>query len=458
MKKIKSVAAVLVLAVTLLTAVTCFSGCADGRNDKVVIRLKVPESLTMNCVSHPEIRNANDFLTRAKDAFEKSVGGRVTVKIDVFISGHETEAITNTFGTDDAADILYDDFFNMSSYIHTGNAVPLDGVFSPEISADLEEGYLNFGRVEGRQYMMPYSSRQNVLIYNKELLRACGLDEYFGSSGEIQNWDISDWNTILDTLAEKLPSNSFPMMMYAGSNQGDTHIMTLLRSQGSAIYDADGNFDLETDEAIAAFKWIQDGVDKGWYMPESDAKSMKDCSNKFSAGQLAFYHFNLGSSLYPKINTQSGDGLEKYGLVNYPGGIATLFCNGFEVFDNGDSKKINAAKEFVRFIYDHEEWLEYSAGEIPISKSVAQKYKSEIFLYDAWKANYEHVADFSLNLPNWQGRDDSVRSVFYKEIAELLKKRESGGFAATPEACAQNLNAKLNAAITYGREHSRLHK
>jgi hypothetical protein len=43
-------------------------------------------------------------------------------------------------------------------------------------------------------------------------------------------------------------------------------------------------------------------------------------------------------------------------------------------FDNGDAKKLEVAKDFLKFIYENDEWLAYSAGGIPCSKSVSAKY------------------------------------------------------------------------------------
>ena len=89
--------------------------------------------------------------------------------------------------------------------------------------------------------MMPYLARQNVLAYNKEMFRNAGLGEFI-AEGEITAWSLSEWTRILDALSASLPEGSFPMMMYAGSSQGDTHIVTLLRSAGSNIYDEAGHF------------------------------------------------------------------------------------------------------------------------------------------------------------------------------------------------------------------------
>ena len=89
------------------------------------------------------------------------------------------------------------------------------------------------------------------------------------------------------------------------------------------------------------------------------------------------------------------------GYVNFPGldgtGLATSFMTGFEAFDNGDETKIKVAKDFVKYIYGHEKWLDYEAGGIPANGSVSQKYKDQVFMLEQF---YENSA-MSSGDPPW---------------------------------------------------------
>lgn len=187
------------------------------------------------------------------------------------------------------------------------------------------------------------------------------------------------------------------------------------------------------------------GCKQGLVSAASGNLEISDCNELFSSGQLSIYTVNNASFvLY--------DNIEDYGYVNFPGNLATSFITGFEVFDNGDELKIKAAKDFILFIYENEEWLDISAGNIPVCKSVAEKYKDQIIMLDEFVSNEEHVVDFMNNSPNWQGDDTSVRSVFWPNIHEML----SG--TITPQECAEALNEACNAALQAGRENSELHE
>lgn len=400
----------------------------------------------MNSVSNPDILEAITFLQQAGEAFAAQYEeANVTIQLESFDYVDEIKAIPESFDTEDATDILYEGYFNMASYIHTGKVVPLDDIISDDLRNDIDDATWSMSMANGKTYMMPFSSMQNILIYNKRHFESCSLEKYVSAQAEIQNWTMEEWIEILDTLAEKLPNRTYPMMMYGKNNQGDTHIMSLIRAYGGAVFDESGNFDFESREAVQALEWIQGGISKGWYPPHPENLEISDCNELFSNGQLSIHTFNNASfALY--------DNIEDYGFVNFPGNLATSFVTGFEVFDNGDEAKVKAAKSFILFIYENEEWLDISAGNIPACRSVAKKYKSQITMLDEFVSNAVNVVDFMNNSPNWQGNDTSVRSVFWPNIHDLLSE------TITPRECAKALNEACNAALQAGRENSKLHE
>lgn len=438
-RKIIAAMLALVLCTSLMT------GCNTKAKEDVTLIIKVP-NLVLNSVSRPDIIDSSIFLQQAGEVFAAQYeDANVTIRVESFEYIDETMAITDSFDTEDATDILYEGYFNMASYLHTGRVVPLDDIISDELRNDIDDASWAMSMANGKTYMMPFLSMQNILIYNKELFQECGLEQYIADTVTIQNWTLEEWTDILDTLAEELPEQTYPMMMYGKNNQGDTHIMSYIRAFGSTIFDADGHFDFENESAVEALEWIQSGVDKGWYPPHAENLELSDSTELFSNGQLAIYVFNNANfSLY--------DNIDNYGYVNFPGNVATSFVTGFEVFDNGDELKVQVAKDFIQFIYENDEWLELSAGNIPVSKRVSDKYQDQIIMLDEFTQNAENVVDFMNNSPNWQGNDTSVRSVFWPNIHDLLSK------SITPEECAKRLNEDCNAALDTGWENSVLHE
>ncbi|MCM1156903.1 MAG: extracellular solute-binding protein [Bacteroidales bacterium] len=436
-RKIIAVMSALILCGSLL------AGCAGKK--EITLIIKVPD-LAMNSVSNPDISVAGTFLQQAGEEFAAQYKeADVAIRVENFAYVDEVKAITDSFDTEDAPDVLYEGYFNMASYLHTGKVVPLDDIISDELRSDIDNASWAMSMADGKTYMMPFLSMQNILIYNKKLFRDCGLDKYVTDEQTIQNWTMEEWTDILDTLASKLPQQTYPLMMYSKNNQGDTHIMSFIRSFGSEIFAEDGHFDFENEAAVEALEWLQSGVDKGWYPPHPENLEISDCNELFINEQLAIHIFN-------NANFILYDNMEDYGYVNFPGNTATSFVTGFEVFDNGDEVKLQAAKDFIQYIYENDKWLELSAGNIPVSRKVAQKYQNQITMLDEFTKNAENVVDFMNNSPNWQGNDTSVRSVFWPNIHELLSK------SVTPQECAKKLDETCNAALDEGWENSVLHE
>ncbi len=431
-----------ILLVFIGAGIIFYSASIRSSKKDVTLIVKAP-TLAMMSVADPEMEDAEKFLKMAGEAFAASYEkANVHIQLEIFSYKDEIKAITDTFGTSDAPDVLYEGYFNMSSYIHTGRVVPLDDIISREMREDIDDVLWEMSMAGGKTYMMPYLSLQNIMVYNKELFEKAGLTEYAKAGKEIQNWTMDEWTSILDTLAENLPEGVYPMMMYAGDNQGDTHIMSCLRAFGSPIFAEDGTFDLESEEGISGLKWIQDGVDRNWYPPNPENIVISDNVELFAANQLAICMTN-------NYNLDVTVSIEDVGFVNFPGNVATSFVTGFEVFDNGDDLKLQAAKDFVKYIYETDEWLDLSAGALPASRRVAEKYEDQIPMMREFLNNSSHVVDFMKNSPNWQGKEDSVRSVFWPHIHDLLAK------TVTPEECAKAIDADCNAAI---RVESHLHE
>lgn len=254
-----------------------FTGAAPAR-----LVIKVPRT-GHDVVFDDSISQVEMVIQGMADEFQRTYARPVDVEVIVFEQNQYDEAVEGSFDTDKSPDVLYGDYFNISTYIRTGRVVPLDEVATPAIRDDLFDDLWNMGVVEGRAYMMPYLARQNVLAYNKEMFRNAGLGEFI-AEGEITAWSLSEWTRILDALSASLPKGSFPMMMYAGSSQGDTHIVTLLRSAGSDIYDEAGHFNLSASEGVSALRWIQDGVGRGWFPLHAENLEIEDCSSLSARG------------------------------------------------------------------------------------------------------------------------------------------------------------------------------
>ena len=377
-----------------------------------------------------------DFLEYAAQKFAAQyTEAEVEYQVRGFDYVDEAQAVKEKLGTKDAPDVLFEGFFNMGSYIHSGYMVPLDDIIDDELRDDISDRIWSEGMYQGETYMIPFYHLPNTMAYNAKLFEETGLDKYVAEKGTIANWSLDEWGTILDTLAEKLPATKFPMMMYAKNNQGDTHIMMLLRAFGCPFFTEDGKFCVNTPEGIKALKWIQDGVGRGWYPPASENLELSDMMELFQNDQLAVCMMNPANvAVFEKADLDARQ-------VNFPSvngtGMSTTFVSGFGVFDKGDEEKVKAAKAFVKFVCNDEELQQATLPNVPVRTSYQKLYKDKIVMSDAYAANEPTLVNFTGNLPNWT----DVRSVFYPQMQNLLTGEK------TPEEVAADIDAACNAAV-----------
>lgn len=348
----------------------------------------------------------------------------------------EKEQLVDKYGTEEAADIFYAGSWNVPDYVANGWLVPLDDIIDDELRSDIDETIWEQNSIDGKVYTLPYQQLQNTLVVNAAMMVAAGLEKYIPEKDTIAQWSLDDFDTVFHELKESITEeNRYVFLMYAANNQGDSHIMTLLRSRGGTLYDENGRFAVNTPEGIEALKWMKSLDEEGITPMGAENLELLDCVNLFNNGQLAISLANL-TNLWDAWNK----GIDAF-AVNFPSldgkGYCTSSTNGFCVFDNGDEDKIQAAKDFIRFIYTDEELMKYTLGTLPVNHSVIEKYGKEIRMLEAYGNNIENSVDNIHNNRGWQG----VRDVFYINIQNLLLG------IRTPEEVAADIDQTCNAAL-----------
>ena len=124
-------------ALALALCTLCFAGCQQARTDDAIhLTIKVPKT-SHDVVFDDSISQIDQVISKMGHRFQQDYDRPVDINVQVFEQNQYDEAIPDAFDTQSAADILYGDYFNMSSYIHTGRVVPLDDVIEGAIQDDI---------------------------------------------------------------------------------------------------------------------------------------------------------------------------------------------------------------------------------------------------------------------------------------------------------------------------------
>lgn len=429
----------------LLAGILCIvaAGCQPHtRNapEKVRLIIKTPP-IGLGNVPGVEEAEVYDMLTVAAEKFQvQYTQYDVQFEISRYDYLDEQEQLVDKYGTEQAADLFFSGSWNTPLYAKRGWLVPLDDLIDEELRADIDEAIWRQNTIDGNVYVMPFHQLQNTLMVNRRMMEEAGLGQYIPPADTVAHWSTEDFNTVCKGLKDSITDeNTFAFMMYAANNQGDSHIMTLLRAFGCPLYDEKGNFSVNTPEGIQALTWIKEMDRQGITPKGAENLELLDCINLFYNEQLAICIGNL-TNLWDTRNK----GLDVF-TANFPSqdgvGYCTTSSNGLCIFDNGDDTKIQVAKDFLRFIYTDEALMQYTLGTLPVNHSVIAQYQDEIWMLKAYGENTVNAVDNVQNNLNWQG----VRNVFYPQIRDLLMGTKS------PAETAAAIDQTCNAALEQGR-------
>jgi sn-glycerol 3-phosphate transport system substrate-binding protein len=306
--------------------------------------------------------------------------------------------------------------------------------------SDYEPNILAYYSLDGELYSMPFNCSSPVIIYNKEALAKAGLDPATafvtmdacletgrklkaaaGLSGSFTNysWVFEQLVSIQD---KDLLDNGNGRMGRAAQITGSDallNIFTKLRT----IYNDPSNvlFGKGTAESKNQFA---NGSTVG-YIVDS-------CSIYTDATAAAGGKFSVGFAPVPKVNP--GD----TGGVSVGGGSLWLM-------DNGDSKRADAAWEFVKFVTGAEKQAQWSmdTGYLPIRKSAVDLPVYQDFIKNVNPELIVAIEALRNSKPSCAG---SVMGVFPKArvIIENEVETMANDRSVTPQQAVDRIVSQIN--------------
>jgi sn-glycerol 3-phosphate transport system substrate-binding protein len=236
--------------------------------------------------------------------------------------------------------------------------------------SDYEPNILAYYSLGGELYSMPFNCSSPVIIYNKEALAKTGLDPKtafatmdaclatgkalkaaggleVGNSFTNYSWVFEQLVSIQDKDLLDNGNGRLDRATKVIANDALLNIFTKLKT--IAADPSSRNFGKGTAES------------KNQFATGTVGYILDSCSVYVDISAAAGGRFNVGFAPVPKVNT--GD----TGGVSVGGGSLWLM-------DNGDSKRTDAAWEFVKFVTGAQQQAEWSIGTgyLPIRKSAVE--------------------------------------------------------------------------------------
>ena len=322
------------------------------------------------------------------EAFEKA-NPDIKVKLETIDFTSGPEKITTAIEAGTAPDVLFDAPGRIITYGKNGKLADLNDLFTDEFVADVNnDNLIQASKAGDTAYMYPISSAPFYMALNKAMLEDAGVLDLVKDG-----WTTDDFEKVIKALKDK---GYNPGSLFSNGQGGDQGTRAFLANLYSgSVTDAEvTKYTTDQPNFVKALEkaagWIKDG-----YMMNGSQYNGGDDIQNFANGQTSY------TILWaPSQNGIQAQLLEasKVEVVEVPfpseDGKADLeyLVNGFAVFNNGDEAKVAAAKKFIQFICDDEEWGPKNVvrtGAFPVRTSYGKLYDTErMETISAWTEYY----------------------------------------------------------------------
>ncbi|OLS01464.1 ABC transporter substrate-binding protein [Tissierella creatinophila] len=461
MLKKRFLATIIALSLILSLAVGCSSdkkneGGSGGKGgkDKVEITVMLTPQWKGVMDASEEGADFDSFFKEAAKRFEEEYKEHdVKINVEVVAGDQRDELLNVSLNGGNPPDIFYESIFAMGDYAHRGALVPLNDIVDDESKKDIAQNYWENVTFGDDIYFYPFSHMPGTLVYNADMFKDAGLEEYIGAETEIKTWSLSEYEEILNKLKKDTPkdkySNAYPMSLYALNNQGDTWNLAYLKMFGNKLYGEDSELVIDDASGVKAMEWLKKINDEGLTNPGAESVSSNDANSMFQNQKLGVSFTN--SVLYNNILADMKDGKVPAfdaRLANIPSEsgdpITFTYVTGAALFDTGDETRIKVSKDFVKFFSTDPELVKASKNGVPVRTSVAEEFKSENPLFAAYDENAKYMFNFTGNVPGYS----ELRQVLYPELQALYTGEK------TPEQAAKDYQSKGNEVIKSAKEDS----
>jgi len=223
--------------------------------------------------------------------------------------------------------------------VGASQVVPLDDLFTPEIRREFSAPDLAANTVGGKIYGVRMIDDTGLLYYRKSLLQAAGIEP----------------PTTMDALisAAKRLSSGDRKGLFVGNDGGISALLTLAPWSAGSEFLSDNRIVFDTPRTAAAYERVRELIASGALL--IGAPTDWADPSALIQGLTAMQWGGLWS--YPAIYKALGDDV---GVVPWPElddqGAPVTFAGGWSQMINAQSRHIDEAKRFVRWM-----WLENGA-------------------------------------------------------------------------------------------------
>ena len=279
----------------------------------------------------------------------------VTIEILPVTYQDGDQQLANLIAGGNAPDVVFEGPERIiGNYANEGLLVDLSDLW--EGVTDIPESISSVSQLDGTYYMYPLSVAAHCMAINYEVFEAAGALQYIDE--ETRTWSTDDFVAAMEAIKTAMDNGTVsvatPGIVYCGAQGGDQGTRALVNNLYSDYYVTEDGSSYNANSAnnVKALELLQGMVDEGT-MGVSTSYAAADELQAFANGTCAMtFCWNYSNYSQYAAQTQftpfamafpSDDGVPELEMAG-PYGLC--------VFNNDDQAKIDAAKEFVKFVCD----------------------------------------------------------------------------------------------------------
>jgi len=245
-----------------------------------------------------------------------------------------------------APDVYFGDVVWPAEFGSDRVALPLDGVFGDELWKRFPPEFVNAFTYGGKRYAVPFHSDQGLLYYRSDLV----------NSEEVpRTWE--DLKVVARGLRER-GGFTYGFVWQGKQYEGLTcNWLEMLSAAGGQVLDDEGaRSRMISQESTRALRFMRQLIDEEVTPPDVIYFAEPDTSKLFASGKAPFMRgwSSAYSNLEELLGQNAGGKVGVASLPTFPGqpypGPSTV--GGWGLYINPNTKKLDAAKEFVDWLTD----------------------------------------------------------------------------------------------------------
>ncbi len=339
--------------------------------------------------------------------FEEMTGIELEIVASPFVVLVQNNITDLSTGTGEF-DVISGDFWIGSVWNHMH---PLDELMARDMwEPNIIEGLMQpgpSGYFDGKRIGIPYSADAYGLIYRTDIFEEAGI------SADWETWD--EFFEALDVLDAHLEGSDIAPNVFAFGAYEQTPAIFLGMYDGYLV-DAEGNYALDHDKAVAALNQMKSLLD---YNPEgATGLSIDEANSVFLTGNAATMICWVSFVRADAQNPDASLVVDNWATAPFPG-PGFPFLSAWNLFISGFSENPDAAWEWVkhyineeeakrRFVelgvgspflstYEDEELIEQYSHDFPNMVENLNRAESVPWIFAAFEIFFRHMGEFVID-------------------------------------------------------------